>query len=192
MAWPISSCSIVADVRQQRPPRSKLLGRRNCLVQAEMRWMRPATQTVQHQHIQPLQQGHARRRDAIGVGAIGHLAEAVAEHLVAAVLKRNGHASRPQHIEWLSSNSPKDQSRHAASRIFLRHRIESIIERLANSFFDRLLAKDRQVVAEVLAEDAANRPRQRGGRRGRAYRARREPARCPRGPTGCAARARCR
>ena len=61
---------------------------------------------------------------------------------------------RPQHFQRFRGDSSKDQSRHAAGRIFLRHRVEGIIKRLANPRFDPLLAENRQVVAQVLAEDA--------------------------------------
>ena len=143
---------VVADVREERPPRCQLPGHRDRLVQAKMRGVRPP-QGIQNQHVQPLQKRHARRVDAVGVGAIGHVAEAESQHVAAAVVQGDGHHARAQHLEGLATEGPKDQPRHAPGGILPRRRVEGIVEDFANALLDDRIAKDRQVAAEILGED---------------------------------------
>ena len=82
---------VVRDVREVGLAGANLARGPNRLGQREVRRMRPASQRVEHEHVEPVEQRSRRRGHVVAVGQVRKAAEPEAQNLPAAVANRDGH-----------------------------------------------------------------------------------------------------
>jgi len=119
-----------------------------------MRDMRPVAEGIEHEHIEPFQESHACGRDSVGVGAIGHVADAEAEDIeTGAMREADGRDSRSEQIERVGVDSLEVELRGSAGVCVLAIG-KGVIERLANAGLDCRFAVERHGVAQIERKEA--------------------------------------
>ena len=72
---------VVRDVREDRPLWLELPSHFDRLIERKVGHVRPDSQRVDNEHVEPSQSGHALGRNAVGIGAIGHVSKAKTEYV---------------------------------------------------------------------------------------------------------------
>jgi hypothetical protein len=125
---------LVGQMRQVSAPGSQRLGGIYRLGDAQVRWVRPPPQRVQHQHVEPAQRLARLLGDLLHIGDVGQASEPVAEHTQMAVLKGEREDFDSSHHDWLARLGRVKAEPGLRCPLVGPHRIvEDVAERCADS-----------------------------------------------------------
>ena len=140
---------VVADVGEEGAAGAEFFGDGDGFVKGEVGDVGAVAEGVEHEDVEPFQQRQAFVRDAVGVGAVGEVADAKAEDFEAgAVLEADGGDPLAQDVKGGQANAPEFQAgdRPVVGLLPVR---EGVAERQTDALLHDFFAVERHRMPQV-------------------------------------------